>query len=57
MIHKNSGGSHEEPAQNDDQVKGRYQCPMKCEGEKVYDQPGKCPVCKMNLVPVGENND
>lgn len=43
-------GNHEEPAQNEDQVKVKYQCPMKCEGEKVYDQPGKCPVCKMNLV-------
>jgi len=26
-----------------------YQCPMKCEGEKTYYKPGKCPVCKMNL--------
>jgi acetolactate decarboxylase len=26
-----------------------YQCPMKCEGEKTYDQPGKCPVCGMAL--------
>jgi acetolactate decarboxylase len=25
---------------------------MKCEGEKVYDNPGKCPVCKMNLEAV-----
>jgi hypothetical protein len=30
----------------------RYQCPMKCEGEKTYDEPGICPVCKMKLVPV-----
>lgn len=27
----------------------KYQCPMKCEGEKTYKQAGKCPVCKMNL--------
>ena len=27
-------------------------CPMKCEGEKVYDKPGVCPVCNMHLVPV-----
>jgi len=26
-----------------------YQCPMKCEGEKTYDKPGKCPKCKMDL--------
>jgi Cu2+-exporting ATPase len=30
----------------------KYYCPMKCEGEKVYDQPGDCPVCNMHLVPV-----
>ncbi len=28
-------------------------CPMKCEGEKVYDEQGKCPVCHMKLVPAG----
>ncbi|QYK48347.1 MAG: efflux RND transporter periplasmic adaptor subunit [Phycisphaeraceae bacterium] len=27
----------------------KYFCPMKCEGEKTYDQPGRCPVCKMKL--------
>ena len=26
-----------------------YQCPMKCEGEKSYDKPGKCPKCGMDL--------
>jgi Cu(I)/Ag(I) efflux system membrane fusion protein len=25
---------------------------MKCEGEKTYDQPGRCPVCKMKLKEV-----
>jgi len=34
----------------------KYFCPMKCEGEKVYDQPGNCPVCKMHLVPVDGNH-
>ena len=29
-----------------------YQCPMKCEGDKTYDAPGKCPVCGMDLKPV-----
>jgi hypothetical protein len=33
-------------------VKTQYQCPMKCEGEKTYDQPGRCPVCKLYLQPV-----
>ena len=29
-----------------------YQCPMKCEGDKVYHEPGKCPKCKMDLKKV-----
>ncbi|MFE3869966.1 heavy metal translocating P-type ATPase [Flavobacterium sp. ZS1P70] len=31
-------------------VPGKYYCPMHCEGEKVYDRPGDCPVCGMDLV-------
>jgi len=33
---------------------GKYYCPMHCEGEKVYDKPGSCPVCGMNLEKVPE---
>ena len=29
-----------------------YQCPMKCEGDKVYNEPGQCPVCNMDLEKV-----
>lgn len=29
---------------------GKYYCPMHCEGDKMYDQPGDCPVCGMDLV-------
>lgn len=29
---------------------GTFYCPMHCEGDKIYDQPGDCPVCGMNLV-------
>ena len=29
---------------------GKYYCPMFCEGEKVYDEAGDCPVCGMDLV-------
>ncbi|MCL6462524.1 MAG: copper-translocating P-type ATPase [Flavobacterium micromati] len=29
---------------------GKYYCPMFCEGEKVYDDAGDCPVCGMDLV-------
>ena len=31
-------------------AQGKYYCPMHCEGEKVYDKPGDCPVCGMDLV-------
>jgi acetolactate decarboxylase len=36
-----------------------YQCPMKCEGEKTYDKPGKCGVCGMKLEAIDKapNND
>lgn len=29
-----------------------YQCPMKCEGEKIYHEKGSCPICKMDLKPI-----
>ncbi|MCK0124329.1 SCO family protein [Gelidibacter sp. F2691] len=34
-----------------------YYCPMECEGDKTYDAPGSCPVCKMDLVPVEKASD
>src|SRR5680860_1361704 len=33
-----------------------YYCPMKCEGDKTYDELGDCPVCNMHLVPVDEQS-
>lgn len=30
----------------------QFYCPMKCEGEKTYSEPGRCPDCEMKLVPV-----
>ncbi|MDP2188885.1 MAG: heavy metal-binding domain-containing protein [Sphingobacteriaceae bacterium] len=35
----------------------RYQCPMKCEGEKTYDKPGQCPKCNMDLQKVEEMDE
>ena len=29
---------------------GKFYCPMHCEGEKMYDKAGDCPVCGMHLV-------
>ena len=31
--------------------KVQYQCPMKCT-EQLFDKPGKCPVCDMELIKV-----
>ncbi len=33
-------------------AKTAYQCPMKCEGERVYHKEGSCPICKMDLKPI-----
>ena len=33
-----------------------YYCPMHCEGEKTYEQPGSCPVCGMDLVSKAGDN-
>lgn len=35
---------------------GKYYCPMHCEGEKVYDKAGDCPVCGMDLVKAPDLN-
>ena len=31
---------------------GQYSCPMKCEEDKTYSEPGDCPVCGMHLEKV-----
>ncbi len=40
------------PTVTHDDTPGTYYCPMHCEGDKVYDKPGSCPVCGMNLEKV-----
>jgi len=40
--------------QSDKPAATHYHCPMQCEGEKTYADPGTCPVCKMNLVNTDE---
>lgn len=34
-----------------------YKCPMKCEGDKTYSKPGKCPKCGMDLVELKAHGD
>ena len=38
------------PVKSAETGSGIYYCPMHCEGDKTYDQPGNCPVCGMHLV-------
>ncbi|CAI8779513.1 heavy metal translocating P-type ATPase [Chryseobacterium sp. IT-36CA2] len=33
---------------------GKHYCPMFCEGDKVYDEKGECPVCHMDLETITE---
>ncbi len=35
-------------------AQGKYYCPMHCEGDKVYEKAGDCPVCGMDLVKAPE---
>src|SRR5690606_4373285 len=57
--HEHRGGhSHAETEAKHRHVgSGIYYCPMHCEGEKTYNQPGNCPVCGMDLVPLAVNED
>ncbi len=56
---------HEEEVKEDKIEKpsngtGVYYCPMHCEGDKTYPEPGDCPVCGMDLVEqvgVGTQHD
>jgi heavy metal translocating P-type ATPase len=32
-----------------DKENTKYYCPMRCEGDKMYDRPGNCPKCGMHL--------
>ncbi len=50
----NFGSAGNNQDKSKDQQETKYQCPMNCEGNKTYNQPGVCPVCNMQLVLVGE---
>lgn len=49
--------SKKENTTTEQTASAKYQCPMKCEGEKTYDKPGQCPVCNMDLEKVEENHE
>lgn len=35
----------------DKKQNNKFACPMHCEGDKIYNAPGDCPVCGMHLKP------
>ncbi|MGB5459024.1 MAG: heavy metal translocating P-type ATPase [Eudoraea sp.] len=48
-------GKHQHTEENKTEIPngkgtGTFYCPMHCEGDKTYDQPGDCPVCGMDLI-------
>ena len=51
-VHSAHAHKHEATPAEMPSLATTYSCPMKCEGEKTYDQPGRCPVCKMKLKEV-----
>ncbi len=53
--HHQHGHEHNHPTPTlGPEAAGKYHCPMHCEGAKVYDKPGDCPVCGMNLEKIPE---
>lgn len=44
--------SKKEGSTTEQAANAKYQCPIKCEGEKMHDKPGQCPKCNMNLQQV-----
>ena len=55
---EHSAGEHQEHMHSDsastmhEEHAAAYHCSMNCEGDKTYAEPGKCPVCNMDLVVV-----
>uniref|UniRef100_UPI0040496165 heavy metal translocating P-type ATPase n=1 Tax=Gelidibacter sp. TaxID=2018083 RepID=UPI0040496165 len=53
-IHKQGEHHQHSKDKKKEQPKGKgtgtFYCPMHCEGDKTYDEPGDCPVCGMDLV-------
>jgi heavy metal translocating P-type ATPase len=46
----------EKPSSSEEKKTGKYYCPMHCEGDKIYDKAGDCPVCGMDLVQQPTHN-
>ncbi len=53
-MEKNKSSSHNHIHQLPKSAGDKYYCPMHCEGDKLYNKPGNCPVCGMNLEKLPE---
>lgn len=53
----NSSNEKSNPNAIEQSETAMYQCPMKCEGDKMYAENGTCPVCKMDLELVSKEED
>ncbi len=49
MIHK-LDHKVEKKSSSQTKKKGSFYCPMHCEGDKIYNESGDCPVCGMDLL-------
>lgn len=45
-----AAASTDKNASADKATTGTWYCPMRCEGDKMYEKPGECPVCGMDLL-------
>ena len=45
-----ANASADKHASADKTTAGTWYCPMQCEGDKMYEKPGECPVCGMDLL-------
>lgn len=52
-----NSSNKDEKAGTEQMANAKYQCPMKCEGEKTYDKPGQCPVCNMDLKKLEDTHE
>ena len=52
--HKHDDADYSHIDENEHHPDIKYKCPMKCEGDKTYDEQGNCPVCNMKLMPVDD---
>jgi len=53
----NNSESKNDKATTEQTGNAKYQCPMKCEGDKTYDKPAQCPVCNMDLKKLEDTHE